>query len=570
MLSKTQSNKVKAVTNTRMFVRMFFVSILFTLAATITLAGIFLEGNTLDNLLFYARVPISDGSSQAITNCVRFCLPTAITVFIVVNVLSFVIILFKNQINRFSENKMSGYPSKPLKFLYDKAFLISGIILICSIIVFAMQIDAFSYFKGKARKTTVYEERYTSPGKQTYEFPEKKKNLIYIFLESMETSFSSVEEGGMMEENYIPYLTELTKDENSVSFSDTEVLGGAQPVTGTTWTAAAMIAQTSGIPLTMPVTSSGFGPDGQFLPGAYSIGQVLDEAGYNQMLMVGSKASFAKRKDYFEQHGNYEIFDYYTAIEEGKIPEDYYVWWGYEDFRLFEYAKEKIRELAACDEPFNFTMLTVDTHFTNGYRCEYCERKFDTKYANVINCSDTQVHNFLEWLKQEPYYEDTVVVICGDHLTMQHGYFEGIDPEISKRGRRIYNCFINTGLSDKHSKNRVFTSMDIYPTTLAALGVKWGKESLGLGVNLFSGKPTLCEEYGIDNFIYQLSSNSDFYKDFLLEENSAADANSTSIDQEVGIGADRDMANKIYREQEERDILKNSGLDQELNQNDNQ
>ena len=378
---------------------------------------------------------------------------------------------------------------------------------------------------------------------------EKKKNLIYIFLESMETSYASVAEGGMMEDNYIPYLTELTKDKNSVSFSDTEVLGGAYPITGTTWTAAAMISQTSGIPLTMPVTSSGFGPNGEFLPGAYSIGQVLEKAGYNQMLMVGSKASFAKRKDYFEQHGNYEIFDYYTAIEEGKIPEDYYVWWGYEDFRLFEYAKENIRELAEKDEPFNFTMLTVDTHFSNGYRCEQCQRNFNTKYANVINCSDNQVHNFLEWLKQEPYYEDTVVVICGDHLTMQHAYFDSVPEDVFERGRRVYNCIINSGLSAEHSKNRIFTTMDMYPTTLAALGVKWGSNSLGLGVNLFSGEKTLCERFGVDGFIYHLASSSDFYDDFLIEGN-------TSIEDEVGIDADRRMSNHIDR--------MNSGADDEM------
>lgn len=551
------------MTSAKMFFKMFLVSILFTLAATITLAGIFLEGNTLDNLLFYARVPISDGSSQAITNCVKFCLPTAISVFIITNALSFVIILMRNQIKKISVKSKSGCPARPLKFIYDKAFMISGIMLACSIIVFASQIDAFSYFKGKARKTTVYEERYTSPGKQEYKFPEKKKNLVYIFLESMETSYSSIAEGGMMPDNYIPYLTELTKDANSVSFSDTEVLGGAYPITGTTWTAAAMIAQTSGIPLTMPVTSSGFGPQGQFLPGAYSIGQVLEKEGYNQMLMVGSKASFAKRKDYFEQHGNYEIFDYYTAIEEGKIPEDYYVWWGYEDFRLFEYAKEKIRNLAEKEEPFNFTMLTVDTHFTNGYRCEYCERNYNTKYANVINCSDTQVHNFIEWLKQEPYFKDTVVVICGDHLTMQHGYFDTVPEDVMKRGRRIYNCFINTGLSDKYSKNRTFTTMDIYPTTLAALGVEWGKESLGLGVNLFSGEPTLCEELGIDGFIYHLASKSDFYRQFLIESEVDSSAGTSSIEDEVGIGADREMADKIYHEQEQRDIMKNSAADSE-------
>lgn len=540
---KTQTSSLK------MILKMLAVSLLFTLATAIILAGIFLEGNTVDNLLYYARVPLADGSSQAITNCVRFCLPVAIGVFVTINVLSLLIILTRKKVCHLCRKLKKPYPNIVFKAIYDKAFLISSIMLICSLIVFLSQVDAFSYLKGKARKTKVYEQYYVSPGQEEFIFPEKKKNLIYIFLESMETSYASVAEGGMMEDNYIPYLTELTKDKNSVSFSDTEVLGGAYPITGTTWTAAAMISQTSGIPLTMPVTSSGFGPNGEFLPGAYSIGQVLENAGYNQMLMVGSKASFAKRKDYFEQHGNYEIFDYYTAIEEGKIPEDYYVWWGYEDAKLFEYAKENIRELSEKDEPFNFTMLTVDTHFSNGYRCSQCERKFNTKYANVINCSDHQVHDFIEWLKQEPYYEDTVVVICGDHLTMQHAYFETVPEDVFERGRRVYNCIINSGLSTEHTKNRLFTTMDMYPTTLAALGVKWSNNTLGLGVNLFSGEKTLCERFGIDGFIYHLASSSDFYHDFLIDGN-------TSIESEVGIDADRRMSDHIEK-------MHNSGADDE-------
>lgn len=44
--------------------------------------------------------------------------------------------------------------------------------------------------------------------------------------------------------------------------------------------------------------------------------------------MIGSDATFGGRRTYFESHGKTEIFDYTTAVEEGKIPEGYWVWWG--------------------------------------------------------------------------------------------------------------------------------------------------------------------------------------------------------------------------------------------------
>ena len=38
--------------------------------------------------------------------------------------------------------------------------------------------------------------------------------------------------------------------------------------------------------------------------------------------------------------------DYSYAIENGLIPSDYKVWWGYEDQKLFEFAKEKLLQLS--------------------------------------------------------------------------------------------------------------------------------------------------------------------------------------------------------------------------------
>ena len=71
------------------------------------------------------------------------------------------------------------------------------------------------------------------------------------------------------------------------------------------------------------------------------------------------------------------------------LPEDYYVWWGFEDEKLIEYAKEDLTELASSDQPFNYTMLTVDTHFEDGYVCDLCQDLHDgNQYGNVISCSD--------------------------------------------------------------------------------------------------------------------------------------------------------------------------------------
>ena len=83
--------------------------------------------------------------------------------------------------------------------------------------------------------------------------------------------------------------------------------------------------------------------------------------------------------------------------------------------------------------------------------------------------------------------------------------------------RHTYNCFLNSAKETKYNKNRTFTTLDLFPTTLAAMGCEIKGERLGLGTNLFSGKPTLSEEMGYDAFNHNLLYSSKFYiKNFMM------------------------------------------------------
>lgn len=106
------------------------------------------------------------------------------------------------------------------------------------------------------------------------------------------------------------------------------------------WTMASMVAQTSGIPLSIPLARNDYNMYETFLPGVTTLGQILEKEGYQQELLIGSEAAFAGTDHYFQQHGDYAIRDYTYAKENGWIPEDYYEWWGFEDEKLFAFAKE--------------------------------------------------------------------------------------------------------------------------------------------------------------------------------------------------------------------------------------
>lgn len=388
--------------------------------------------------------------------------------------------------------------------------VVSLVLSVVMLLYAAFTVELPAYIGYLCQQSTIYQENYVDPLAANITFPEQKRNLIYIYLESMENSYMDTESGGALQCNVMPELTALAGDEENINFSHTDGIGGFQNMTGASWTIAAMVAQTAGIPLKVPIGlgNNDYGQD-SFLPGAHTLTNVLHNNGYYQTLIVGSDANFGGRKNYFEQHGLDETFDIFTARKEGIVPEGYYVFWGMEDLHLFDFAKQKLTAISQQEQPFAFTMLTVDTHRTNGYVCEKCVGLWGEQYENVISCSSKQVAAFVDWIKQQDFYENTTIIIAGDHITMDEEYISRNVPD--DYDRTVYNCIINSPISTQHNKNRQFVAADMFPTTLAALGCKIEDDRLGLGTNLFSGKKTLVEEMGYDAFEEQLAMSSRYY-----------------------------------------------------------
>ncbi|MCI1769496.1 MAG: hypothetical protein LKM40_04955 [Mageeibacillus sp.] len=63
-----------------------------------------------------------------------------------------------------------------------------------------------------------------------------------------------------------------------------------------------MVAQTSGLPIFSGVGNA-MGTKTEFYPGVTAIGDILEDNGYNQELMIGSPAEFGGRNQYFKEHG---------------------------------------------------------------------------------------------------------------------------------------------------------------------------------------------------------------------------------------------------------------------------
>lgn len=358
-------------------------------------------------------------------------------------------------------------------------------------------------------------DNYQAPEETKLTFPNKKRNLIHIYLESYENSYFATSSGGYMEQNLMPDYERLY--EEGISFSNNELKGGPHQTYGSSWSVASMVNMSTGLPLKVPMDGNSYGKTGYFLPGAEAIGDILHAEGYNQTIMFGADADFGGLTSFFNNHKDFHIYDWKYAKKSGKIPEDYKVWWGFEDKKLYEYAQEEILRLAAEDKPFNFTMENADTHFPDGYIEKETPTPFGQQYSNVIFHSQKQVYDFVKWIQAQEFYDQTTIVLTGDHLSMDKKYFVDFDPTYY---RTTTNLIINADFDNKEieTQNRQFAPFDMYPTVLSSMGVKIEGSRLGLGVDLSSNEKTLIERDSLETVNEELSKNSQFYNNEFVSE----------------------------------------------------
>ena len=467
---------------------------------------------TMDELVYHLTAPLDGTNADMIKD---YCNECAVPVILILSCIIFLIAA--NRKNRAVLKRITAICA-------IGAVAVTGV----TAAVTWHGLDVSAYMKGQSTYSTFIDDNYVDPSSVNITFPEQKRNLIYIFLESMEMTYADKKNGGAFKQNVIPELTQLAQENEDFS-GESSKLNGGYSMPGTTWTMGAMFGQTSGLPLNTSIGANGMDTQDAFFPGITTLGDILQNEGYSQTLLIGSEATFGGRKLYFTDHGQYDIMDYDYAHDNGMIPEDYKVWWGYEDEKLFGFAKEKLLELSQQDNPFNLTMLTVDTHFEDGYVCDICPDTFgDNQYANVMACSSSQVKEFVDWVQQQDFAADTTIVILGDHPTMDSDFCEDVDKDYE---RRVYTTYINANAEKQTEEKRNYTTFDNFPTTLAAMGAEIEGDRLGLGTNLYSTQQTLTERFGIEKEEKELKRKSKLL-------NKMAQINKEKYDEEIAAQTD--------------------------------
>ena len=436
-----------------------------------------------EEILFHIQAPIGDLTfDQTTSPIVNFCIP----LITIVSIVSLIWYFLKS---------------------YNRALLCLSTWTILSLGYAFIKLDLYQYIKNLIIDNTFIEYHYVDPKSVSITFPQKKQNLIFLVLESMELTFADKKNGGYFSQSRISHLSELAEEGESFG-GGLNKHNGSIPLFGTTWTIGATFGFTAGLPLKIGhLDGNAMSTQKHFFENITTLGDILDQHGYHNFVMQGSDMTFAGTELYFREHGNVSPIDYKYCLKNGLIPNDYYVWWGFEDQKLFDIAKKQILLESSKNEPFSFIIYTSDTHMEDGYLSDFCPKEFNDKYSNVINCSSMQVDNFVSWIKKQHFYENTTIVIIGDHLTMDSDYCSNIEQNYK---RKTFLSILNSRTIRKNNTNRIFSTFDLFPTILASLGVKIEGNKLGLGTNLYSNEPTLLEIFGEELVNSSLSQRSLF------------------------------------------------------------
>ena len=324
---------------------------------------------------------------------------------------------------------------------------------------------------------------YLAPDDVTWKF---KKNLVYIYLESLERTY--------LDEDIFPGLAPNLKrlEQESLHFVNLD----RSP--GTDWTIGGMVGSQCGIPLVTPSGHNGMTGIDKFLPGARCIGDILSNAGYDLNYVGGASMRFAGKGNFYQTHG----FGNVEGREE-LLPQlddkDYANDWGLYDDTLFGILKRKYDALSNSGGPFGLFAITLDTHHPIGFESKSCANSLygDGKNTilNAVHCTDKLVSDFVTYVQNSEEFKNTVVVIASDHLAMRNTAWDFL-----QRGKRK-NLFIVLGATNGPKEiAKAGTTLDAAATVLPLLGAQL--DGLGFGRNLLGTSSSLAEaSKSFDDFI---------------------------------------------------------------------
>ena len=321
-------------------------------------------------------------------------------------------------------------------------------------------------------------EHYAAPNSKYYGIA-KGKNVIVIHLESFQQFLIDykLEVDGQSYE-VTPFLNSLYHSNSTIAFSNffNQVKAGKT-------SDAETLMETSLFGLSSGSYMVNYGGDNT----AFAAPSILAQTGgYTSAVFHGNVGSFWNRNNAYKQWGyNYFFDSSYFQEQTDKNSFQY----GLNDKYMFA---DSIKYLEHLQQPFYTKFITVSNHYPytslagesdeEGFPLAKTDDETINGYFATANYLDSAIEAFFSYLKESGLYDDSIIVLYGDHYGISNSRNTSLAPLLGKDSE-TWTEYDNTmlqrvpfmvhipGYADGFISNTYGGEVDALPTLLHLLGV---------------------------------------------------------------------------------------------------
>jgi lipoteichoic acid synthase len=333
-------------------------------------------------------------------------------------------------------------------------------------------------------------QHYAAPNDDMFGIA-KGKNVIYIHLESTQQfliDYKLKDENGV-EHEVMPFINSLYHSKSTYSFDNFfhQVKAGKT-------SDAETLFENSLFGLNQGALFTQLGGKNTFEAAPDILGQTL---GYTSAVFHGNTGTFWNRNETYKRFG----YDYFFDASYYDVNEDNSFQYGLHDKPFFEQSAQYLERL---QQPFYAKFIAVSNHypyseFTNdegGFPLANTSDETINGYFATANYLDRAVEEFFNYLKESGLYDNSVIVLYGDHYGISNSRNKNLAELLGKNSsswsnfdnaalQRVPYMIHIPGQSNGGINHTYGGQVDALPTLLHLLGVDTSKY-IQLGQDLFS------------------------------------------------------------------------------------
>ena len=232
----------------------------------------------------------------------------------------------------------------------------------------------------------------------------------------------------------------------------------------------------------------------------YGLPWILRDNGYTAWAFHGYKKEFWNREKAYVNQG----FQRFVSEEDYEFTEEETIGFGIIDEVFYNQTLEYIKELDSIDNnPFYAFIISLTSHTPFNMPEEYSylnirDEHKDTilgNYLQAIHYADKALGDFLQGLKEEGYYDNSVIAIYGDHFAITGLNESGISlmtdfldkPYDLDEMMKVPLIIHVPGLEENRTISKLGSQIDFLPTILNIMGYE-NEKGLMFGRDLINYK----------------------------------------------------------------------------------